>query len=433
MNFRYKLLLILICIMLLLCGCTVKDETEERIDSKQIITINVWHQWSSNRDEFKKNFDLTIDEYMANNPNVEIIVHTLDTEAYKKKMHTDFAGDAKDVDVFFWWGGMNAKKFIENGKLLELDPYISDEMYGEVSKNAWKSFEYKGHIYACPSYAWYLTLFCNQRIFDRVGIELPETYDDLVSCIKAINQKEDLLPIALGAKDGWCAALGYQALTLRCVGAVNENIMFASSKGLGDSAGYYEAAVKFCELYRMGAFGDNPLDCDAGIAEEMFLNGNAAMYISGSWAANSIYSKACCEGMCEEFAPCKIPAIQGGTYSDDYIGGYVDAFWVNSKTEYQEEAAKLALFLNQEVGKKAYISGSGYTEWQIDGEYETDNLIAKKIYSFLEEGSHSVLAWDTILDSDKAKRSNELVQSLLGDDCSIENFIENMNKTIEGE
>ena len=68
------------------------------------------------------------------NPNVKIKTETLDTEAYKTKINAEFAGDAKGIDVFYWWGAGTAKKLVDAGKVMALDDYLTDD----VKSRMWK-------------------------------------------------------------------------------------------------------------------------------------------------------------------------------------------------------------------------------------------------------------------------------------------------------
>ena len=78
-------------------------------------------------------------------------------------------------------------------------------------------------------------------------------------------------------------------ISLREVGATGVNEMLSGKKEFGDE-GYKKAAQKVSDLYKLGAFGENPLEQGNDDANAAFENGKAAMRIMGSWFANNVYT-----------------------------------------------------------------------------------------------------------------------------------------------
>lgn len=267
---------------------TSETATAKDGDAEQI-TLNVWHQWSNDTNELKRKYDEAVEAYMAENPGVIINSETLDTEAYKTKISAEFAGEAKGIDVFYYWGAGTAKKFVDAGKLLPIDEYITDEVKSKVAEGSTAAFEFDGQLYSLPSFSWYMTLFCNQELFDQAGATIPTTYDEFLDAVEKLSALDGVTPLASGAKDGWNAAFIYQALAMREVGADGVNQMLNGEVEFGDEA-YREAAQKVVDLYNMGAFGANPLEQGNDDANAAFGTGKAAMRLMGSWYANGLYT-----------------------------------------------------------------------------------------------------------------------------------------------
>lgn len=412
--------LLIICLTVTACGSrTVQEEPAE---GEEKIILNVWHQWTNDTNELKRIYDRAVEHYMAEHKNIEIRTYTLDTEAYKTKISADFAGAAEGIDVFYYWGAGMAKKLVEADKLLPLDEYIDDSLREQILPGATAAFEYDGKTYSLPSFSWYLTMFCNEDIFEQAGAKLPETYEELLIAVEKIQTLENVVPIASGAKDGWNLALIYQALAMREMGAENINAMLnGEEKFKGE--GYRAAAEKMEELYHAGAFGRNPLEAGNDEANSLFIKGNAAMRINGSWFANQIYTDTAAEILPEHVVAMKIPMIEGKGNETDYCGGFVESFWVNKNTEYKKEAAEFAIYLNEEIGNAAYQSGSGFSGWTTREESAQMGDLFLQIEEYLLESEDGVLAWDTSLDSLAANIHNEQVQRLCTPDADIDAFI----------
>lgn len=64
-----------------------------------------------------------------------------------------------------------------------------------------------------------MCLFCNKDLFDQAGVEIPTTYDELITAGEALAKLDGVTPLAIGAKDAWLAGALYESLALREVGA----------------------------------------------------------------------------------------------------------------------------------------------------------------------------------------------------------------------
>jgi raffinose/stachyose/melibiose transport system substrate-binding protein len=403
---------------------TTKEATTTESASDEQITLNVWHQWSNDTNELKKLYDTAVGQYMKDNPNVKINTQTLDTEAYKTKISAEFTGDASGIDVFYYWGAGTAKKLVNADKLLPLDDYITDDVKAKILPGSTSAFEYDGKTYSLPSFSWYMTLFCNQELFDQAGAKIPTTYAELLDACKKLSTLDGVTPLVAGAKDGWNAAFIYQALAMREVGAENVNKMLKGETPFGEDAGYKAAAEKVTELYNAGAFGKNPLEAGNDDANSAFITGKAGMRIMGSWFANQVYTDDTATINPDKVVACKIPMIDGKGNASDYCGGFIESFWVNKNTKYADEAAKFAIYINEQMGKAAYETGTGFCGWNVDLDESKLNPLFVQIKGLVAEGKTSVLAWDTSLDANPATIHNEQVQTLFAPDADVNAFIE---------
>ena len=419
-------------IALSMTGCGSKGGSSDAKNDDGTITLNVWHQWSNDTNELKSKYEEAVKAYEKENAGVKIKTETLDTEAYKTKINAEFAGDAKGIDVFYWWGAGTAKKLVDAGKVMALDDYVTDDVKSKILEGSTSAFEFDGKLYSVPMFSWYMTLFCNKTMFDKAGATLPTTYDELVDAVKKLKKLDGVTPMAAGAKDGWNAAFVYQALALREVGATGVNEMLSGKKEFGDE-GFKKAAQKVSDLYEMGAFGDNPLEQGNDDANAAFENGKAAMRLMGSWFANNVYTDDAATIKPEEVVALKIPTIADGKgEATDYCGGFVESFWVNNNTKYKEEAAKFCIYINEKMGVASYETGSGFSGWTTPADESNLNPLFIQIKDLLAEGKQGVLAWDTSLESEPAAVHNEQVQTLFADGADIDAFIDEHKAAING-
>lgn len=405
-----------------LAGCGKSEDNPSGGEGTDNVTLNVWHQWSNDTNELKRLYDTAVAEYIKDNPHVKIETQTLDTEAYKTKISAEFAGNARGIDVFYYWGAGTARKLVNADKLLPLDEYITDEVRGRILEGSTTAFSYDGKLYSVPSFSWFMTLYANKDLFDQAGAKLPTNYDELLEAVEKLSALDGVTPLAAGAKDGWNAAFIYQAMALREVGASSINAMLSGETPFSEE-GYKEAAEKVVELYNKGAFGRNPLESGNDDANAAFGNERAAMRIMGSWLANGIYTDETATIDPSNVVALNMPVIPGKGDVTDYAGGFVESFWVNKNTAHQEEAAKFAIYINERMGVAAYETGTGFSGWTTEADESNLNTLFIEIKEILGNSREGVLAWDTSLDAEPASIHNEMVQTLFAPNANVDDFI----------
>ncbi|OON97251.1 MAG: ABC transporter substrate-binding protein [Candidatus Epulonipiscioides saccharophilum] len=420
--------LTLIVLTISLIGCGPEKLTQNQ--NKNQIELNVWHQWTNDNNQLKAIYDQAVKNYMDRNPQIKINTKTLSTEAYKTKIAAEFTGEAKNIDIFYYWGAGTAEKFITADKLLPLDKYISDESLADILPGSLDAFTFSDRIYALPSFSWVMSLYVNTELFEKAEVQLPSTYSELTDACQKLLELEKIIPIAIGAKDGWDSAFIYQALAMKEVGAENIKQMLDNKKEFGDDPGYLLVAKKVRDLVEMGAFGNNPLENDYDTANMLFMQGQAAMRITGSWFVNQVYTDSNSMIKPEKIAVLDIPAIKEEDSNTEYIGGFIESFWVNKNTQYKAEAAKFAIYISKQMGISSYETGTGFSAWRIEMDESKLNPLFIEVKNLLDKYEKGILAWDTVFPASIASKSNEKIQELFGSEVDPGKFIEEMKEII---
>ncbi len=410
------LLVISIIFTLAACGgnsggsSNSNDSGNEGTDGKT--TLHLWHLWSTETDSMRIATEKVAKEYMEANPNVNIEIHILENEAYKTKISTEFAGSAKGIDLFYYWGGGRGGKLALADKLLPIGDYLDEETLPLLKPGSTQAFEYSGKLYALPTYSWAMMLYCNNDLFQQAGAKIPTTYEELLDASKKLSDA-GITPIAQGIKEGWQAAFVYEALALREVGASNINKMLNGEASFDDN-GYLVAAQKVKELYDAGAFGKNPLEVASPDADSMFYSGRAAMRLTGNWFTDGVYTDK--NSVLQEDG--KVTAINipmsssANAKETDYCGGFIEGFFINKNTANPEIAVDFNIYLSKELAKARHESGQGFTGWTIPVDESSLKPLAKEVAAIVAKNVDGVVAWDTALDENTAATHLEEVQTL---------------------
>ena len=400
--------------------------------SGEQITINLWHIYVDETDRNRVSLEEFLVDYAKTTPNVKIEQHTLQDADYKPKILTEFSGNAANIDVFSYWGAGRAGDIVNAGKMLCVEDYLSPDQISSIKHGADNNFRYNGKLYGLPRASWMMVLYCNTELFEEHGVKLPETYDEwLEACEKFAAA--GIIPVALGGgvDDAWQAAFVYEALVNRIVGAAAVSDVLNNMAGFANDPGFEEAAVKMIQLNSVGAFGRSPLEINEDTANAQFLSGAAAMRLTGSWFTDTIISNP--ESVvAEKVTALEIPAVPGGVgKSTDYVGGFIDGWFINAATKYPEAAADFVYNSSVYMATKQHAIGEGFTAYNKPVDESGLSPLGKEVSVIANKVVDGVVAWDTFLPGDLADVHLDACQGLLSPRADVKAFMEEYKKIFE--
>ncbi|WP_316311404.1 extracellular solute-binding protein, partial [Clavibacter michiganensis] len=107
--------------------------------------------------------------------------------------------------IIWGWGGGTLRTYAEAGQVEDLTSWFDE--HAEVKKGLFPSSfgaaTVDGKIYAMPCETVQpIILYYNKKIFDQVGVEPPESWDDLMALVPRFNAK-GIAPLSLGGQSRW--------------------------------------------------------------------------------------------------------------------------------------------------------------------------------------------------------------------------------------
>ncbi len=409
-------------------GCQKKESAP---DGTEKIVLNVWHQWTDPNSSLTQTFQTAVEDYEKEHENIDIELHGLDTDSYKTKMSTEFAGNAKGVDVFYYWAPGKLKQLVNADKVLAVDEYLPDGVLDRVKEGSTRSFELGDSLYGLPIDSYMMILYCNTDLFAQAGAEIPTDYEGLLEAGEKLAQLDGVTPLAVGAKDGWLAAALYEAVALREVGADAVNQILLGEQEFTD-AGLQEAARKVVELYDKGVLGKNPLEDGEAEANADFLNEKAAMTLNGSWFAGTIDTDPD-SAVKEHVTAVTFPLTSADGNAKDFAGGANSSFFVNKNTEYPQESAEFAAYIAEQMGSRATELGTGFSSWNVETDAADITPTFVPMIDLFNSVENGVLNWDSTLDANAASVHLEQSQSLLSGSADLEAFMKAHQEALASE
>ena len=190
------------------------------------------------------------------------------------------AGKAPDL-AYTWPAGSVLAGYARIGALEPLDRYYEQYAWTQIDDFYRGRNSYQGAIYGVPMEQDLMGVYFNRDLFAANGIAVPATYAEFTAAADAFKAA-GIIPIAFGNRDRW-PATNTMSLILGLTNgrAAEEAVFFGDTPWTND--GFKLAADTFRGWAEAEYFpnGFNGIGYDE--ANALFLGGQAAMTITGTW------------------------------------------------------------------------------------------------------------------------------------------------------
>ena len=166
--------------------------------------------------------------------------------------------------------------------MADIDQVAADDNWKDrLPDFVWNSITRDGHVYAAPinaqSEVW---LWYNKAVFEKLGIQEPQSYDELFSDLDKIKAA-GVIPIAVGGQD-WQVAILFYKILANVAPDVFRQMESADYEAALKSDEFKKAAEIFGELRAYDDEGSPGRQWNAAV--NMVATGQAAMMVMGDWA-----------------------------------------------------------------------------------------------------------------------------------------------------
>ncbi len=279
--FHDALLILLILFISSACSHTAVKKVPEvttTIDNSSPKTelrfISSWGGVDSKAESLKN----VLNQFVKDNPDINVINESLFGEDFLPKIKTDFAS-GNDPDVFGLWPGSDINALVKANKVADLTSLLDNNPAWKQSFNPdmWDYTTQNNRIYGLPVEVIFECMFINRDLFTKYSIPVPQDFEGLKSAVLRFRAHA-VVPIAFNTYSE--GTYLYQNLVAVIGGKEDTEYPFSE----GNVKPCYVTAMRYVkELYDMGAF---PQDCFTMTNNErniLFKEKKAAMIIQGSW------------------------------------------------------------------------------------------------------------------------------------------------------
>jgi raffinose/stachyose/melibiose transport system substrate-binding protein len=364
-----------------------------------------------------------IAEYAQVNPNVTITTTFTGSDIVNPTLIPALnAGEGPDV----WMGGTGPGQpaaIIEAGHALDLTPYFCELGWNEIIPEGIVNYTSSdGKLWAVGDAVETTVMFYNKDIFAQNNLEVPTTWEELMTVCDTLSQAGFAMPIGLGGADKYPISWWQSMLWGRYAGPeVIDNVMFG--EGRWDEEPFVQATAKLKELSDSGCFGSNPLAEIQDDVEARLWRGEIPMVYVGPWVIEPGIQALGAD--ISKFGVFQAPPAEGKPiYPTEDIG---TGWYINAKSEHPDVAVDLLNFLlfREESRQKLLESGSSVPVGELNLEGVELPALVEEVFALSNEHRengtiHAFL--DTVTPASMTDVTYDGLQALLAGQMSPEDF-----------
>ncbi|WP_406313308.1 extracellular solute-binding protein [Streptosporangium sp. NBC_01639] len=381
-----------------------------------------------------------VERFNKANPNGQITGTALQNDAYKTKIKTAI-GAGQAPTIIWGWGGGTLRTYVQAGQVEDLtswfdqNPAVKDRLF----PSSFGAATIDGKIYAMPAETMQpIVLYYNKKIFDKVGVQPPESWGDIMALVPKFNAA-GVAPFSLGGQSRWTNMMWLEFLFDRIGGPEVFQAVFDAKKDAWSHPAALEALTKLQDLVKADGFikGFSSITADSNADQALLYTGKAAMMLHGGWTYGSMSTDGGDFVSGGHLGYMNFPPVEGGKGDpSNTVGNPGQYLSISSKaTAEQKEIAKkffATAVLNDEdvkewagTGAVPIVNGS---DSAFAGSKDADFL--KFVYGVASNAKSFAQSWDQALSPTAAEVLLDNIAKLFQLSITPQQFVSNMNAVI---
>ncbi len=252
------------------------------------MTITLWD--IATEDPGRSTQEAAVQRFMADYPNITVNQVHQQNDNYKQQLVVAMSS-GQAPNMYIHWGGGPMAEYYKSGFVNDITDMYAKYDHPDFIDAAVAQSTYDGKMLAIPFGGLSgCDVFYNKTIFADLGIEVPQTIDDLeAACAKL--KENGITPFALANASKWTGSMYYMYLVARHSGNAEFDAAYTQENGGSfTSEAFIYAAEKIQDWVKKGYFPDgvNSLTADDNQDRALLYDGSAAMMLHGSWQVSGI-------------------------------------------------------------------------------------------------------------------------------------------------
>lgn len=389
---------------------SVEDASAETAPAKEV-ELNIMMSFPQYMDQWEDYCDQFEAKMLAEeNVKVTINLEMPSADQYDSILQARLTGD--DTPDLFTIQANNIQTYANAGYLTDL---TNEESIAKVYDNVKETVTVDGKVMGVPieSTAW--SVLYNKQMFEDAGITPPETLDELKAVCVALQEK-GYTPFMLAFQEQWVPQL-MTAVTLG--GKTTGELPDWLERMYKDEASYEEVREIFDVINLIMENGTKrAMEEGSEVGAADFANGAAAMFVQGTWSANTIMTTN--------------PDMQLGVFALP-VNNNPECTRINLATSTvlgvyangleKEVAIKFANYVLDDNDSSALFQACGFNPISSIHAFETASWV-QDAYKYVEEGRSYQ---DLVLPSSVTDEQGRLLQELYVGSVDVDGIIERLD------
>jgi raffinose/stachyose/melibiose transport system substrate-binding protein len=381
-----------------------------------------------------------VERFNKANPDNQIKGTAYENDAYKTKIRTAL-GAGQAPTIIWGWGGGGLKSWADAGQVDDLTDWFAQNaaVKDKLFPSSFGAATVNGKIYAMPCETVEpIVLFYDKRAFDKVGVEPPKSWGDIMALVPKFNAK-GIAPFSLAGQSRWTNMMWLEFLFDRIGGPEVFQAVFDGEKGAWSHPAALDALTKVQELVKANGFikGFSSVVADANADQALLTTGKAAMMLHGTWTYGSMAEEGGDFVSGGNLGYMTFPPVEGGKGDiSNTVGNPGQYLSISSKaTAEQKETAKkfFATAVLSEEEQAEWLGTGGVpivkgSESKIATSKDPDFL--KFVYDTASNAKVFGQSWDQALSPTAAEKLLDNIAKLFQLSITPQQYVDNMNQVI---
>lgn len=405
------------------------EQGDAAIDTTAEKNFKILSIWTEDSTEGQILIGLT-KQYMEDvNPNFTYEYEYVASSDLSTKISTLIASNDLP-DLFVYSAGAPLQELINANKVVNiseaLDTVKCNDIITEGAKSSLLSLSNTDDLYDMPFGMNIEGFWYNKAVFEKAGIEVPTTWDELLTACDTLIGK-DIQPIATGGADKWPTTRLVNAYAYRSMGAdAVKNACAGDTKFTDD--GYVAAAQMISDMSQKGYFGEGATTVDNTTAEGMLLNGECAMLYDGSWFTSSITSEETNPSGEDNIGFMGIPVVDESVSKADELPTNCGNILCLSTDKYDAATAGWLQYFVSNVGDYAMSNFQTIKGYKYTADDSQLSAITQTVVDAVNTTTSSTAWWEAYMNDETKSTAQNNIQSLLNGDMDGAAYCESIQE-----
>jgi ABC-type glycerol-3-phosphate transport system substrate-binding protein len=392
----------LVLSLALVLACLGVTALAEASSGKTVVRILTRY---SNPDNVREKYFIDmVSKFNQENPDIDLQDLSVSDENSRDTKFKTSVSSGNPIEVFNFLGYAANLDYVKNGVITDLAGEIAadPDWTKRYNQALFAPVKYGAYgiegVYGMPTTPYGVCMYYNKAVFDKLGLEIPETWEDIEKAAPALIEN-GIVPVAFGAKDSYRGGHFLTALSMKVYGsALKDALISGEEKWNGEKTVGLIGMIQ--KWYEAGVFGDNNLAYNADGELAKLQSGEAAMAFSGSWTISTVNTfPNAADIVCKGF-----PYIAAHPENkDNWMGGPDDFMSISSKPgdpDYDATIRVLKYFTSQAYWQGLYEAQKGAGTYPVSFEkaIEADKLTTEfnSYYSVAPDMIGEIEQFDTM-------------------------------------